>query len=543
VIVCSKCRTENQLESKFCARCGAPLPQAAPTKPLVSNDLPAASRPTMPLVETDFPPDLVDLTPEIYPSDAGWGEEVTRLSLPFEPLPVGAFVGPYIVNQLLEESAEVNRYYVRDEEETAVYILKESAQWEILRTELELIGLGIQGEGLQPPVYAFQQRIGVTRYYVLLPAAGDIIGNLAVLHDQQIGFGPIDARRISVEGDEAYFHNFADCLLSANSQQYAQEVHQLAAMLYMLLTGEKAYTPQNNLPVILKPLFDQLLAQMQPMPAANLAQELSQLVEQIRRPASLDLRVGRQTDVGMVRQLNEDSLCTMELVWNNQSQNKAVGVYIVADGMGGHEGGEIASGLTIKAIMQLATEELFAPTTRGDAPDYDVWLKKAVEAANTAVYERSKQSHNDMGTTVVMALIAGNEAHIAHVGDSRAYHISQKEIEQITTDHSLVERLVATGQISREEARYHPQSNVIYRTIGDKAKIEVDITTVHIAPGEHLLLCSDGLSGMVTDERIHEIIRQAPSPQSACAELIHAANAAGGDDNITVVIVKSETSV
>jgi PPM family protein phosphatase len=559
--LCPNCQKENRPGGKFCFHCGAPLPQPALTRPLSLDDLSAAARPTMPLAETAVPPLLPDLTPEITPSDLGWEGEVEGLHMAFEPLPLGAMIGPYIAQQILEETGEVNRYYVGNEEETAVYILKESPRWETLHAELELASISLQGEGLQPPLRAFQQRIGVMRYYVILPPSGNIIGSLSVpieapkainygvslarglatLHAQQIAFGNLHALRIAVEGDDAYFHDFSGCLLPGNSQQYAQEVQQLIRILYMLLTGQSAYAPQNNLPTAIQPFFAQTLGQGQFPTANELAQELTKLAGQLRRPESLDLRVGRLTDVGMIRQLNEDSLSTLEMVWNNQSRNTPVGVYVVADGMGGHEGGEIASGLTIKAIMQLATAELLAPTANGNAPDYDAWLKKAVEAANTAVYERSKQSRNDMGTTVVVAVVVGDEAHIAHVGDSRAYHISANQIEQITTDHSLVERLVATGQISREEARHHPQSNVIYRTIGDKAKIEVDISSLRIAPGEQLLLCSDGLSGMVTDERIQAIATQAATPQDACAALVEAANMAGGDDNITVIIVKPET--
>ncbi len=558
MIRCTNCQTENHPGSRFCIRCGAPLPQARPTRPLEADELPVAVRPTMPLDETAVPPPLEDLTPEQMPSDAGWEQDVSPLTLPFEPLPIGAFIGPYVVRQQITEEKEINHYFVTNEEETAVFILKESASWEPLRNEIEIVSRGINGEGLQPPLYAFQRRVGIMRYYLVLPPFGSLLGTLSVpiepskalnygvglarglahLHAQGIGFGKIDGRRVAIAGDEAYFFDFSGCVLPGNHIQYALEVQQLALILYMLLTGQRHFTAQNSLPTALQPLFAGLLGQPQPTTALELANELTRLAAQIRRPPSVDLRVGRQTDVGMLRQLNEDSLCTLEMVWNNQSENVPVGVYVVADGMGGHEGGEVASGLAIRAVMQLATSELLAAIARESVLDYAAWLKKAIEAANTAVYERSKQSRNDMGTTLVVVLVIGQEAHIAHVGDSRAYHLTQNAITQLTTDHSLVERLIATGQISREEARYHPQANVIYRTIGDKAKIEVDICTIHLEAGEWLLLCSDGLSGLVEDAQIHEIVTQATSPQSACATLVEAANAAGGDDNISVIIVQ-----
>lgn len=562
-MICTNCQTDNRADGKFCVRCGAPLlqsPQPAYTQPVPVEPTPASMRPTMPLDETDVPPLLDDYSLQSSPSDAGWDGDVKRLGFPFEPLPEGAMIGQYIVTQVLDGQAGVQRYIVQDEAGTAMYLLKESAEWKALRPEWELIQRGVKGEGLRPPLYAFQQRTGAMRYYLLLSPIGSIIGSLsvpievpkainygvslarglAVLHAQQIGIGKMDAQHIAIEGDEAYFCDFGSSIVLENPSQYDEEVRKLAIMLYKLLTGQREYSPQNSLSPAYQPLFDQLLGQKQSLTAEALAQELTRLSGQMRRPKSIDLRVGRLTDVGMVRQLNEDSLCTMELVWNNQSKNIPVGVYVVADGMGGHEGGEIASGLTIKAITQLAAEKLLVPTTRGEAPDYDAWLVEAVEAANTAVYNRSQQSRNDMGTTVVIALVIGDEVHIAHVGDSRAYHVSEQIIEQITTDHSLVERLIATGQITKEEAQHHPQSNVIYRTIGDKPKIEVDISYAHIGAGESLLLCSDGLSGMVSNERIQQIVTQAVSPQVACTDLIAAANVAGGDDNISVIIIKPE---
>jgi protein phosphatase len=142
-----------------------------------------------------------------------------------------------------------------------------------------------------------------------------------------------------------------------------------------------------------------------------------------------------------------------------------------------------------------------------------------------------------MGSTLVAAVLEGNKAWVAHVGDSRVYLINAQGIQQITTDHSLVERLIATHQITREEARHHPQRNVIYRTIGDKLKVDVEVSTHNLSVGDYLLLCSDGLSGMVEDQAMLQIVRQTASPQAACDELIAAANAAGGEDNISVIIV------
>ena len=143
-----------------------------------------------------------------------------------------------------------------------------------------------------------------------------------------------------------------------------------------------------------------------------------------------------------------------------------------------------------------------------------------------------------MGSTLVAAAMVGNHAYITHIGDSRAYMVNQYEIRQITVDHSLVARMIASHQITREEARHHPQRNVIYRTIGDKPNIEVEIQRQILEVDEYLLLCSDGLSGLVNDDSMQRIILSAATPQEACDNLVKAANAAGGDDNISVILVK-----
>lgn len=265
-------------------------------------------------------------------------------------------------------------------------------------------------------------------------------------------------------------------------------------------------------------------------------------LETVRVHRSLDLRVGRLTHPGRVRELNEDSLLTLEFVWSNQSVSRPAGLFIVADGMGGHEAGEIASGMLIRAIARRAASEwLPRVASPGDeATDDGAWLADAIQGGNEEIYEWAHGAGYEMGTTVVAALIIGDRGHVAHVGDSRAYRINPAGIERLTADHSLVESLVVSNQISREEARDHPQANVIYRTIGDRRQVAIDTQSVHLAPGDHLLLCSDGLSGMLTDEIMRRLVMDAASPQAACDALIDAANRAGGEDNITAIVVKSE---
>jgi len=223
-----------------------------------------------------------------------------------------------------------------------------------------------------------------------------------------------------------------------------------------------------------------------------------------------------------------------------RSASLPVGLYVVADGMGGHEVGDVASRRAVEAVAQQAVAEVLAQATLGGPlPDARQWLAAAAQNANRVVHDQRKAAGTDMGTTLVMALLVGSTATVANVGDSRAYLLKDDSIVQITTDHSLVERLVATGQITPEEAVDHPQRNIIYRVIGDKPRVEVDLFEQLLAPAEALLLCSDGLSAMVPDERIWQVWRSSVSPQDACDRLVEAANDAGGEDNITVVIVQA----
>lgn len=253
---------------------------------------------------------------------------------------------------------------------------------------------------------------------------------------------------------------------------------------------------------------------------------------------SVDFHVGRKTDAGRVRELNEDSLLTLVVAIANESTVRPAGLFVVADGLGGHEGGEIASGMLVASLARRAAAWLPAAGGVGAAFDAETWLAEAIEAGNEAIYKRAKAAGSEMGTTVAAALVEGEHAVIAHVGDSRAYRINAEGIERLTVDHSLVESMVAAQQITRDEARRHPQANVIYRTVGDQPQVSVDLKQVALSPGDRLLLCSDGLSNMLVDDVIRELVTSAASPQAACDALIDAANQAGGEDNCTVVLVE-----
>jgi serine/threonine protein phosphatase PrpC len=251
------------------------------------------------------------------------------------------------------------------------------------------------------------------------------------------------------------------------------------------------------------------------------------------------LMVGWATDVGEVRGHNEDSVFVVTSVLDGDESLPSFGLFALADGMGGHQAGEVASSLAARAVTHYITREFYLPILVRDErdtsqPSLREVLIDAVRAANDIVADRVPGG----GTTLTCALVFGPRAYIAHVGDSRAYVVNEAgELEQITHDHSLVDRLVELGQLTRDEAAVHPQKNVLYRAVGQGGTLEVDTYVRTISKGEMLLLCSDGLWGMVDEAEIATIVTTSPTLQEACEKLVVAANKAGGRDNITAILV------
>ena len=223
---------------------------------------------------------------------------------------------------------------------------------------------------------------------------------------------------------------------------------------------------------------------------------------------------GFATDIGRVRKANEDSFLAESPL------------FAVADGMGGHRGGEVASNLALDTVA--------AMHLRGEGT-----LADQVREANRVVFARSSEDLKvaGMGTTLTAALIDGDGLHLAHVGDSRAYLLRAGSLRQLTEDHTLVNRMVKAGEITREEAAVHPHRNVVTRALGTEPEIPVDEQSVALLEGDRILLCSDGLTGMVTEDQIQAIMESADDPQQAADRLIRAANRAGGIDNTTAVVL------
>ncbi len=250
------------------------------------------------------------------------------------------------------------------------------------------------------------------------------------------------------------------------------------------------------------------------------------------------LIVGSSQSIGIERSHNEDALLLLNGFTMGINAHADFGVFLVADGMGGHRAGEVASAVTIRTVARKITEHTVVELLNGDedteGESLQDQLKKALEEANQAVVDTVPGG----GTTLTAAVLVGNQVTIGHVGDSRAYFIQDGKPEVITRDHSLVERLRELGQLTEEEAAVHPQRNVLYRAIGQGANLEVDVFSMPVPMGGYLLICSDGLWGVVPDPTMLEIIKMAPNPQVACDQLVQAANFAGGPDNISVVLVQ-----
>ena len=593
MIICPHCQSENRIGAKFCKNCASQLPVSSTvTKPLDQSHASSASlgnpretirldpvtqrrretsrKDTQPLAG-DFP--FIQRPPGaifndtflyqnlVFSNDHQHQYLVTQLDVPEDdrirvcPNPAcGAFFPP--------RGAELEKYCTDCGTVIEVYrkdlVIAESAV-PFSDHLTQLVAKGLSHGGVRAPLVAFVEQIGGSKRYCLLtvPVAPldcvpdtlqvlnwgvDLSRGLDYLHDNGITYnGQIDSSCFGLVGDRMVWVNFSRSVHHQDGYVVDRkpDVLSLARFLYKCLTGKTQFDRDPNLAPGVNHAFEAAMTAPGPENGRELAQIFEAAFSETAAPHAVDFRVGRRTHVGMIRDLNEDSLLTLELNRTQQSFSQPLGVFVVADGMGGHSGGEIASGAIVNLFAQKAVTELLPDQiTQKNDGDHSEWLRKTVEAANQEVLKLRKSVGTDMGSTMVAVVLEKNRAYIAHVGDSRVYLVNDQGIKQLTTDHSLVERLIATQQITREEARVHPQRNVIYRTIGDKPMVEVDVQALDLSVGDVILLCSDGLSGMVQDRAIYNIVQGTNSPQMACDELINAANAAGGEDNIAAVMVK-----
>lgn len=229
------------------------------------------------------------------------------------------------------------------------------------------------------------------------------------------------------------------------------------------------------------------------------------------------MKAAGRTDRGKVRELNEDAFGYHD------------NLFVVADGMGGHQAGEVASAIAVETILKAdLTGEIKAA------------LLKTLVAANQAILKEAERSKefSGMGTTIAVLYLEMEQAYVTHIGDSRVYCLSDNNLKQLTRDHSLVNELVKTGEITVEEAKSHPQRNILTRALGSNDTVETEIIEIKVTQGDKFLLCSDGLTNVVPEALIKEFMAQENDPESIVNQLISCANESGGADNITVVLVE-----
>lgn len=538
--------------------------------------------------------------PPLEPAPAAQSEMIAAAStvpLPVEPpafgaLPVGALLDNrrYEVTAIINEGTKLNAYHVADyggrhcsqcgsrdnapdekycancgmalPDGPVTYLLRETSEADMWEGETLIIERKLWHKGLVNVYRVFNECPygSVRRFYLVsdrdegenlaaLPKphpeervllwGQQLAEAVAYLHGEGIRHGRIHAANVRLVDNQAKLTNFgrAEKVRRIEGKDWpAEEVAELAHMLCDdLLAGQKLSPP-------VAALFEKALSTDKAVryrSAEALAADIAKTLEALHRVESVALVSGRYSHVGVVRDHNEDSLLTLEIQRAQLSESQPVGLYVVADGMGGHEAGEVASGLAVNTVARVVANKVMLSWMDNPTPaNYEELLREAFQEANRAVHNHRRTARTDMGTTLAGALVVGVDAFVANIGDSRCYCLNKDEIRQITTDHSLVERLVATKQITREEARVHPQRNYIYRTVGDKLQVEVDTFKVSLKPGDYLVLCSDGLNSMIEDEQIWQAVLASSHPQAACEELIRLANAAGGDDNVTVIVVQ-----
>jgi serine/threonine protein phosphatase PrpC len=328
------------------------------------------------------------------------------------------------------------------------------------------------------------------------------------------------------------------------------DIFSIGATLYTLLTGERLEAEgwleepgpiRFYPPHVVEPGIEQAVRRAVAFdPAARWANVDAFKAELVRLAGAYRIRAAVMTDVGMVREQNEDSVMALEYRRDSLVEPAQTLLYVVADGMGGAEAGEVASAIAVGVVRDYI-EANAGSISDGDG--YEV-LRLALETANTKIleYQTAHPESRGMGSTAVAALLAPGGCALAWVGDSRAYLLENGQLRQITKDHSLVQRLIELGQITPEEARHHEHKNVITRSLGARPQgpAGVEAFNLRLKRGDRLLLCSDGLTAHVEDAEIAEILRRHRGPEAAARELIVAANAGGGTDNISVAAIYAD---
>jgi serine/threonine protein phosphatase PrpC len=593
MVTCPKCKAENRPEAAFCSRCGTILfAQPAPAKPaeaLADNITEEGPAPVK-------PPEQASPVEHVFeaPAEPEVPEQPAMRGL--QSRPEGTLFGDrFRYAALLSESEHENSYTVTEEinpEQPAVRIcsnpecrtihcpvnsepekyctqcgnaLEENPLLFLLQeTDDDKFGyikhvqeLNLVHPNIHPPIATFHEELADgTRYYLASPFSGDLperpeisdvlewgiqlAGALDYLQSRGMVLGDeFDNSSIGLAEHKAVWRNFTSVriLPMLTDREKINNLRLLNLAMYSLMTGRTSYGMDPYLPGEINDLFERALVGEGFTSGAELAQQIERVKTGATDRLVLGYQVGMRSHTGKVRELNEDSLLSIEQTTFHHGSAHPRGMFAIADGMGGHAAGDVASELVVNQLAQKANCEILS-LDESSQESCLAWLREAVQAANLAVHDARQKADNDMGSTVVAGLLVGAQAFLAYQGDSRIYLVNQESIRQLSTDHSLVQHMINIGQISEEEAKHHPQRNVIYRSLGDQPYVEVDCVSQVLFPHDRLLLCSDGLTNLVEDEKLQEIILEASSAQAACDQLVETANLAGGDDNISAILIE-----
>ena len=557
---CPNCSTPNRIDARYCIKCGRPL--IAPMTPAVPTS-PVADQPK----GSGILNKLRQVVQEILPGSEPAPSPPTTLS--------GGYLQPQATYSFDQPIHGHDRYYLAKNQTSQFFLMYEAAtpldDVERIRRLAVLVG-GLANVcplrdvirapdgrvylAVDPPTKKGWHFLSDPRDQLLSPQQtvgyGLQLGRaLAGLHR---GGYTLNARqeqaaleKVVLDGDTATLVDLSTCVpLSEDEAQKRQavlgDIYFVARVLYWMVAGRNLSRDVQDMGRVAR--LPRPLRVAITWGAKGSYVSMPEMLTHLsgRNLPPLRLTSGKATHPGRLRDHNEDQFFVYEIA-KGRSDQPLPAFYMVADGLGGHEAGEVASD-TISTALKAWLDEFSnrksgrATQRLGEQPD-DA-LRTAIQGANEAVFNQARRRGNNMGATVTAVLIVGEQAFIANVGDSRTYLLRGGELRALTVDHSLVYSLYRSNQISLDEIYTHPNRNQIYRSLGEKPNVEVDIFTETLEPGDMLLLCSDGLWEMVRDPQLTDILQRARTPQEAADRLIDRANRNGGEDNITAVIVRVE---
>jgi serine/threonine protein phosphatase PrpC/uncharacterized OB-fold protein len=548
--LCAKCGMENRDTASFCLNCGYKLahpdqsPESAELPPDGGSDVPSTNPP---LAEES--PGAAPVTEEKVEPPAAAGQEAADDDTLELVKPAPALVEE---DQLMTSDAEPAATDLEVEAPAA----DQQAGIDLDLEEgepgpekvLEPGALGVEGEEAQPegePVEP-EEDPGATRELVLPPLEpGTILSGrfeIVSLIDESpetLLYDAVDHGRCAQCG---YADSLPDDIYCASCGALLEGAAELphVHLRALRVAGEAIIRLEEESEGRIERWLEadgQLFAVL-PLPPAEPEAEPPPFGRGVRHI------VGYNSDIGLLRELDEDALLVMTLAPLFEGCSRpSLGLYAVADGMGGHEGGEVASRLAIEGLAEIIAKRLFLPELSGEPvlPETPAaTLSEAFQLASARIFNLQRTTGSDMGTTLTAALIRDDQALIANVGDSRTYLWRGGQLKQLTTDHSLVAQLVAADMLKPDDIYNHPEKSAIYRSLGHTPDVEVDVFPQSLLPGDRLVLCCDGVWEMLRDEGIEEVLLLETEPQRACNEIVRRSNLAGGEDNITVVIVQFE---